>query len=389
MSQGPSPSGVTPTAGGTPPAPKGRRPNPRVAQFKRTWYFLSRNTLAMVGLAIIVFFAFVALYSFSYPAPGDTLDHYCGTYAGPGGVAVNLSNACIPVCTYPTGSPAPSPNCYPADVNNPGIVPPTFNLATFTTGPLPFGSLYVGGGGQYFYNIFAGLVKGAPWSLGIATTIVLAGAAIGLVLGSTAGFFGGIIDEFIMRLTDIFLSIPGLLLVLVVLAVLGSTIPTLTGRVAILIGAFVITFWPTYTRIVRGQVLVTREQKYVEASRASGARSGRILVRHIVPNSVFPVFVQLSLDVGSIPLALGAIVFLGYHIFPTEYFPEWGSISALAVTNIQGLITICQASSLSGVSCLFPWWQLFFPGATLFAFAISVNFLSDGLRDALDPRLRR
>ncbi len=134
---------------------------------------------------------------------------------------------------------------------------------------------------------------------------------------------------------------------------------------------------------------MTREQKYVEASRASGARSGRILLRHIVPNSVFPVFVQLSLDVGSIPLALGAIVFLGYHIFPSAYFPEWGSISAAAIAPIQGLITTCQVAALSGTTCIFPWWQLFFPGATLFAFAISVNFLSDGLRDALDPRLRR
>jgi peptide/nickel transport system permease protein len=377
------------TSGGTPALrPGGRRPNPRIAQLKRTWYFLSRNTLAMVGLGIIVFFVCVAAYSFFYPAPSDHLQLYCGTYAGPGGAPVTISGACIQVCTYPTGSPPPAPNCYPTDVNNPAIVPPTLNLATFQSGPLPFGSLEVANN-QYFYNIFAGLVKGAPWSLGIASGIVLSGAAIGLLLGSVAGYFGGLVDEVIMRITDVFLSIPGLLLVLVLLAVLGSSIPSLQGRVLVLMGAFVVTFWPIYTRIVRGQVLVTREQKYVEASRASGARSGRILTRHIVPNSVFPVFVQLSLDVGSIPLGLGAIVFLGYHIFPTPYFPEWGSISANAVAQVQGLITTCQAATAAGSSCIFPWWQLFFPGVTLFMFAISVNFLSDGLRDALDPRLRR
>ncbi len=378
---------VVTTSGGT-PVPRGKRPNPRIAQFKRTWYFLSRNTLAMVGLGIIIFFVFVALFSFTYNAPSDHLQLYCGTYAGPGGVPVNISGACTQVCTYPTGSPPPAPNCYPTDVNNPAIVPPTINFGTFHGGPLPFGSLEVANN-QYFYNIFDGLIKGAPWSLGIAAGIVLAGAAIGLVLGSTAGYFGGLVDEIIMRITDIFLSIPGLLLVLVLLAVLGSTIPTLEGRVLVLMAAFVVTFWPTYTCIVRGQVLVTREQKYVEASRASGARSGRILLRHIVPNSIFPIFVQLSLDVGAIPLGLGAIVFLGYHIFPSQYFPEWGSISANAVSQVQGLITTCQAAAAGGTACIFPWWQLFFPGITLFMFAISVNFLSDGLRDALDPRLRR
>jgi peptide/nickel transport system permease protein len=247
-------------------------------------------------------------------------------------------------------------------------------------------------GNAYFYNIYAGLIKGAPWSLGISASIVGAGAAVGLILGAVAGFKGGLWDEFIMRVTDIFLSIPGLLLVIVLLSVLNNTIKvqigdTNYGSIVVLLVAFIITWWPIYTRIVRGQVLVTREQKYIEAARASGAKSGRILVKHIIPNSMYPVFVQMSLDVGTIPLSIGAIVFLGFHIYPTMYFPEWGAMSALSVGVIPGLLTLCESAASS--CTFFPWWQLFFPGVTLFLFAISVNFLSDGLRDALDPRLRR
>jgi len=352
---------------------------------RRTFYFLSRNTLAMIGLSILIFFVFVAVYSFFDPSSDTQLETFCGEYGGPGGgTAFNGTAGCQLVCTYASNGPAPGPNCYAVDYYNPGFVPPTVDFAHLKGGPVPLGSLTLNPSSPYFYSVYQGELKGAPWSLGISAGIVLSGAAIGLLLGSVAGYSGGYTDEFIMRITDIFLSIPGLLLVLVLLAVLGTHFTSLTDRVAVLMGAFIITWWPLYTRIVRGQVLVTREQKYVEASKASGARSWRILGRHIVPNSLFPVFVQLSLDVGAIPLLLGALVFLGFHIFPSEYFPEWGSMSAKAIQIVPFQLTACISTS-----CEFPWWQLLFPGLVIFLFAISVNFLSDGLRDALDPRLRR
>lgn len=366
-------------------------PSPQIAQLKRTWYFLSRNTLALIGLGIMLFFIGVAGYSVFYHAPNDSLVLYCGTYGGPGNpnACTNVSGGIPVICTYPNNDPTQAkPNCYPVDPLNPSLVPPTVNVAHLSGGPLPLGSLSTGGS-NYFYNIYAGLVKGAPWSLGIAAAIVASGALIGLGLGALAGYAGGYIDESIMRVTDIFLSIPAILLVLVTLAVFAPAFHTLTLRIGILLLAFIVTWWPFYTRIVRGQVLVTREQKYVEASKASGARTGRILTKHIIPNSLYPVFVQMSLDVGGIPLLLGAIVFLGYPVFPSLYFPEWGSVSALAVRVIQSQFTLCGADALLGQSCTFPWWQLLFPGLTVFLFAIAVNFLSDGLRDALDPRLRR
>ena len=92
----------------------------------------------------------------------------------------------------------------------------------------------------------------------------------------------------------------------------------------------------------------------------------------------------MSLDVGSIPLGLGGLAYLGFHIFPTPYFPEWGTMSALSVQVLPSTVQFCEVAA-----CVFPWWQILFPGLTVFLFAISVNFLSDGLRDALDPRLRR
>jgi peptide/nickel transport system permease protein len=371
------------------PKPTGRRPNPRVAQMRRTFYFLSRNTLAMVGLFIIVFFACVALYSFTYHASSTALDQYCGTYNGVGGGgAINASGGCISVCTYPNTGTAPQPNCYAVDPNNPGFVAPTVNLAHLAGGPLPLGSLSTTQG-PYFYSIYQGFVKGAPWTLGISSGIIVTGALLGMTLGSVAGFFGGYTDEVIMRITDIFLSIPAILLVLILIAALGRDFGTFDGRIGLLMGAFIITSWPIYTRIVRGQVLVTREQKYVEASKASGARSGRILAHHIVPNSVYPMFVQMSLDIGSIPLLLGALVFLGFHIFPSPIFPEWGSMSALAIVILPSQMSTCLIDIALNIPCSFPWWQLFFPGLIIFLFAISVNFMSDGLRDALDPRLRR
>ncbi len=371
-------AGAEETSGAAPSS--GRRPNPRLDQYKRTFYFLRRNTLAMVGLGIVIFWVLVALTSPFYPAPSDSLARYCGV--APGTPANETPVGCIPVCVYPAGTPGVS-GCYSVPAASPSVVAPTIRISSggISLGPLPLGSLTVSPDSTYFFNLLPGLIKGAPWSLGIASSVVASGATIGLLLGAVAGYSGGATDEVIMRFTDIFLAIPGLFLVLITLTVLGTKVGTLDGRVEILIVAFVITWWPLYTRIVRGQVLVTREQKYVEAARASGARRSRIITRHIIPNSMYPVFVQMSLDVGTVPLLLAAIVFLGYQIWPIIYFPEWGTLAAFSVTNVGTFVT-CS-------TCTFPWWQVFFPGTCLFLFAISVNFVADGLRDALDPRLRR
>jgi peptide/nickel transport system permease protein len=470
------------------------RRHPVLASYKRTWYFLRRNTLALFGLGVILFFLVLALVAITLPIPWYGLNLYCstnqtnptttlstettlevplpglanGTYGfvvgPPGGYTATpatgtihvdganvttsivfkpVSGSVAPgptsphpaaaqqypvvfdetglllqpggaypqwsvslnytspsdceasplihaVCTYPAGSSPPGPNCYQTPYNNPSDVAPTWNLAHLSTGPLPLGSLTLAPAEPYFFNIYPSLIRGADWSLSIAAAIVISGATIGLLVGAIAGYFGGVVDEALMRLVDVFLSIPQVLFVIVVIAVITQSTPTILGlsapnsRIFLLVAGFLITWWPFYARIVRGQVLVVREQKYVEAAKANGAGGGRIVRRHILPNSVYPVFIQMSLDVGTIPLLLGVLIYLGFEIFPSLQFPEWGALSANAVGDVLAFLNTCTNGP-----CVVPWWQLLFPGITVFLFAISVNFLSDGLRDALDPRLRR
>jgi peptide/nickel transport system permease protein len=371
--------------------PKGRgRWQARMADFKRTWYFFRRNTLAVVGLAILIFFAVIFIYGYVYPAPATSSVNYCATDGPPPGF-------CTPgqpmVCTYPVGTSSPGAGCYqtPDAFNN--FIAPTVSFSPLALGPLPMGSLVspTAGGTAvdqgHFFNLYDLLLKGTDWSITISVAIVFAGAFIGLMFGAMAGYYGGLIDEVLMRMTDIFLSIPGILLIIViVIAGREVGISGFDDDVALIIGAFIVTWWPTYTRIVRSQSLVVREQKYVEAARASGASNSRILRKHVIPNSVFPVFIQMSLDVGTVPLTLAAIAYLGFIIFPTQMIPEWGSVAAAATEVIPSLFNYCATVTSS---CIIPWWQIFFPGVALFLFAISVNLLADGLRDALDPRLRR
>jgi len=368
-----------------PPKQRGRR-SPRWDQFRRTWYFFRRNTLAMIGLAILIGFVLLYGVSFFYPASSTVLTTYEATNGSkptPGSIYPQL-------CTYQPGEVPPAPNCYQTPTGMPSVIGPTVTLAPLAGGPLPFGSLTLNPSQQLFYNTFDGLVKGAQWSMTISVGVVATGALIGILLGIISGYYGGVVDEVIMRLTDIFLSIPGLLLVIIFLAVFATSITSIWARISFVIAAFVIVWWPTYARIVRSQVLVVREQRYVEAAKASGARGGRILRKHILPNSIYPVFVQMSLDVGTVPLLIAAIVFIGFPVFPYSNFPEWGTLTAFSVqgTVLASFISACQTTSVGG-TCVFPWWQFFFPGLTLFLFAISVSFFADGLRDALDPRLRR
>jgi len=360
------------------------RPHPQWDQLKRTWYFFSRNGLALAGLVIVLFFAAAFFYGLVYPASGTQLQEYCLTdgQAPPGNCYAGFPT----ICTYNQGTPAPaSSGCYSTPPSYPAFVPPTVRFYPAQMGPLPMGSLATSGASQYVYNLYDGLVKGSVWSLSMSVSIVGAGALLGLVIGCVSGFFGGLIDEVLMRLTDIFLSIPGILLVIVVvIAASNLGVSGFSNRLLLLVGAFTVTWWPLYARIVRGQVLVTREQKFVEAARASGASSGRVIRRHILPNSLYPVFVQMSLDVGTVPLLIASIVFIGFTTILPSHLPEWGSIAAVSTQSLPSILGTCAIGS-----CVLPWWQILFPGLALFLFAISVNFVADGLRDALDPRLRR
>jgi peptide/nickel transport system permease protein len=389
-----------------------RRPHPRLEQLQRTWYFFRRNTLGLVGLGIVLSITGVAVYSAALPIPWTSVPIWCATDYGPAdassGYPGNYTQVCPTtgpiICTYEIHPPPNAarfcdgvwyPDIVKSGISFPSIIPPTLSLFPPNAGAMPLGGLTTSSGSRTpLFNVAGMLARGSDWSLFYSVTIVGFGALVGLLAGAAAGYYGGTSEEVIMRIVDVFLSIPTILFVIIVVAVLSATLTasangSLLVKTLALVGGFVIVWWPFYARIVRGQVVTVRELKFVEAALASGAPKRRVLFRHIIPNSVYPVLIQFSLDVGTIPLLIGSLVFLGFGpvLFPSTPWPEWGAVSAYSVVDLQGdFINSCFTPA---TGCVIPWWQLLFPGIAVFLFAISVNLVSDALRDALDPRMRR
>ncbi len=262
--------------------------------------------------------------------------------------------------------------------HDPGVVPKDFASPKppGATGSIdnraynfPLGS---GSGGE---DIYYGVIWGARTSIYTAVTIVAISMLIGIVLGAIAGYRGGVIDEVLMRVTDVFLSLPALILAMAVVSVLSRTLDNI-------ILALIITWWPAYARLVRGQVLSIRESTYVEAARAVGAKTNRILFRHIVPNSLSPLMVQATMDMGVVVLVTAGLSFIGFSQPGTA---EWGRLVFEGQQNMFSQ----YAYPYPGGELYNPWWMWVFPSMFIFIFVMGFNLLGDGLRDMLDPRLRR
>lgn len=199
-------------------------------------------------------------------------------------------------------------------------------------------------------------------SLSIGVVTVIVALAIGLVLGSAAGYFGGKVDMIIMRIMDIFLAIPGTLLAICIVASLGNSIMNLV--IAQAVGAT-----PKFARVVRGAVMTVRDSEYVEAARAIGAKDTTIIFRDVLPNSLAPIIVQTTLEVASVILSIAGLSFIGLGIPAPR--PEWGAMLSASRAYIRDYSYMCL-----------------FPGLAIMITILSLNLLGDGLRDALDPRLR-
>lgn len=206
------------------------------------------------------------------------------------------------------------------------------------------------------------LILGARVSLLVGLAAVAIGGLIGTTLGLIAGYFGGRVDAVVMRLVDVQLAFPGILLALTVLALLGRSL----GNLILVLG---IVQWAQYARLVRGHVLSVREQEYVEGARSLGARGGRIVVRHIFPNSTAPIIVIGSFSVATTILAESALSFLGLGVPPSV--PTWGGMLS------EGRDHLVRA-----------WWLAIFPGLAITLTVLSINLLGDWMRDVLDPNLR-
>lgn len=187
-------------------------------------------------------------------------------------------------------------------------------------------------------------------------------AGIGMPLGAIAGYRRGRVDGAIMRLTDLFLAFPPLLLAMAIVAALGPGL----DHVAL---ALAISWWPWYARLARGTAVSLRELPYIEAARSAGLADRAILARHIVPNSITPILVQATIDIGTVILAAGSLAFLGLGASPPA--PDWGLMVSEGRTFI-----------------LDQWWLATFPGLAIFVAVLAVNVLGDLLRDMLDPRRR-
>jgi len=289
--------------------------SPRLNEWKLTLKILLESASARAGFIIVLVYVSISVVDF----------------AAPGLIGVANANSMIP------------------DFSNPVPQPPSWSHILGTTFP-----------GIDLYQAVMAAIRIDVW---YSFLIVLAGAVIGTIVGVTAAYLGGYVDEVLMRFTDIFLSIPYLVFAIAVGFILGRALNDVTL-------ALVIVWWPLYARYARGQALSIKENTYIEAARASGVGSWGIIFRHIAPNTLTPVFVQISLDLGTVVQVFAALDFIGFAS-ANPYLPELGSIIS------DGFNYALSAP-----------WGVIVPGVVILVFAVGMNLLGDGLRDALDPRNR-
>lgn len=212
-------------------------------------------------------------------------------------------------------------------------------------------------------DVLYGIVWGSRTSLRLSLIVVSVTATIGVVVGSLAGFIGGRLDEILMRVVDVFLSIPELIFALAIAAVLGPSFRNI-------ILALAAVFWVKYARIIRGQVIHVKQNEYVDAARVTGDSRFSIFLRDVLPNSITPVMVQATLDMGNVVLIGATLSFIG---LAESGLAEWG---------------VLVSSGQAGISAG-RWWASTFPGLMVFLWALAFNLVGDGLRDVLDPRTTR
>ncbi|OLD41607.1 MAG: hypothetical protein AUI83_20625 [Armatimonadetes bacterium 13_1_40CM_3_65_7] len=226
----------------------------------------------------------------------------------------------------------------------------------------PPGGRYLMGADLFGRDVFSRIVYGARVSLGIGAAVQASALTLGLALGLLSGFYGGWVDNLIMRLAEIIFAFPGLLFAIAIMAVIGPSL----YNVFLALG---LVSWTALARLVRGQVLTIKHQEYVDAARALGAGNARIIVRHILPNVAAAAIVLVTLGIGSAILAEASLSFLGLGAQPPT--PSWGSMLSTGRDYLR------QA----------PWLSIY-PGLAIFLTVMGFNLLGDGLRDLLDPRMQ-
>lgn len=287
-----------------------KKVNKKNSQWAEIFRMLSKNRMAMLGLAILIVLVLLAIFA-------DVIADYDTVV-----IKQNLSERLMP----------------------------------------PNGKHWLGTD-EFGRDIFARLIHGARVSLKVGLLAISISILVGGFLGAISGYYGGIIDNTIMRIMDIFLAVPSILLAIAIVSALGPSIMNLMISISV-------SYVPTFARIVRASVLSVRDQEFIEAARAIGASNLRIILRHIIPNSLAPVIVQGTLGVAGAILSIAGLSFIGLGIQPPA--PEWGSMLSGGRQYLR-----------------YAWWVTTFPGIAIVITILSLNLLGDGLRDALDPKLKQ
>lgn len=283
---------------------------PRTTEWQRRWKRFHQNRLSVVGALIIILLVLMAVIGpFLAPFPEDATG------------AVHISERLQPPST-------------------------THWMGTDDVGR----------------DILTRLLVGSRVSLGAGILVLIISTAVGFTLGVISGYFGGWLDNLVQRVTEVFLTIPGLILAMAVSAALGPSLINVMWAIALV-------WWPGYCRLTRGEVLRRKEDQYVESARAVGASSKRIIIRHIMPNIFTPVLVKASMDIGFAVLTLASLGFIGLGAQPPT--PDWGKMIA------DGRRYLPES-----------WWLTVFPGFAIFLTVFGFNLLGDGIRDVFDPRAR-
>jgi peptide/nickel transport system permease protein len=296
--------------------------HPRLRELKFTLHRIFRNPAAIIGFSLILFFAVVAVFAPQIAPP--KYDH------------------------------------------NPYLMP----HKGFSPTPKPPSEAHIFGTASGQYDIFYGVVWGTRTAFKIGLFVVCIAALIGVTLGAISGYYGGIVDEVLMRTVDVMWAIPTLVLAMTIVVAFGRGLDKIMIALA-LVG------WRWYVRVIRSEILTLRDQDFIQAAKIMGVSDFKIILRHIIPNAIYPVLILATMDMGSMVITASFMSFVG--LGAPKGFADWGQMVALARNYIVG----------PPDDPLKFWYAIVFPGGCIVLFVLGWNLIGDALRDAFDPKLRR
>lgn len=282
---------------------------------------LVRNPISLLGLIILIGFVLVAIFAPKLAPPRDPEQPYM-----------------IPRYGYSSTPKPPVPEH-------------------------PFGTTE----GQY--DIFYGIVWGTRTAFWVGLIVVGVSCAIGIIVGSIAGYYGGKFDEILMRIVDIFMSFPFLIAAVVITTILGR------GLDKVML-AMVCFYWMGYARLIRGSILAIKEEEYILAAKACGVKDWQIIIKHVLPNSIFPVLVQASMNIGSVVITASGLSFLG--VGAPQGYADWGQMISFGRNWLLGTPENAFAY----------WYTIVYPGLAIVLFVLAWNLVGDAFRDVLDPKMQ-